>query len=53
MIIDHVNKKNKNEIIEVLIENVWIPAFATNLIIITKDGETKPVKEIRIRKLGE
>ena len=53
MINDLVNENNKNEMIEILIENIWIPAMATDLRIMNKEAELIKVKAIRVRKLEE
>ena len=52
MIIDHTNKADENKMIEVLVDNVWVPAMATALKIITTDLEVKTVKEIKVRDLN-
>lgn len=52
-IIDEVHKKNKEEIVEILIENMWIPAIGTDLRIMNKDCELIRVKAIRIRNIGK
>lgn len=49
--IDEVNENNKNELVEILIENIWIPAMATDLRIMNKEAELVKVKAIRVRKL--
>lgn len=51
MVIDQINEANKNEIIEILIENIWLPAMATDLRIMDKQAELIRVKAIRVRKL--
>ena len=51
MLKDEVNEKNKDEIIEILIENMWIPAMATDLRIMNKDNDLVRVEAIRVRKL--
>ena len=51
MVKDHENKKDKNKIIEVFVDGVWVPAMATELRIINRDLEVKKVEEIRVRKL--
>lgn len=52
MIEDEVRIKSKGkQIIEILIDNVWIPALATDLRIMNKDCELVRVKAMRVRKL--
>ena len=51
MIKDQVNEKNNKEIVEILVDNIWIPAMTTDLRIMNKDCELVKVKEIRVRKL--
>jgi hypothetical protein len=54
MIIDEVSTiSNGKEIVEILIENIWIPAMATDLRIMNKETELVKVKAIRVRKLEE
>lgn len=50
--IDEVNKKNPNEIIEILIDNMWLPALATDLRILDKETNLRRVEAIRLRKLN-
>ena len=52
MIKDEVNENNENEIVEILIENIWIPAMAVDLRTMSNDRELTKVKAIRIRKLN-
>lgn len=52
MIRDEVNEKSKGkEIIEILVENIWIPVMATDLRIMNRDFDLVRVKAIRVRKL--
>jgi len=51
MIKDEESEKDPNKMIEILVDNIWIPAMATDLRIFTKDDELKRVKAIRVRDL--
>ena len=51
MVKDLVYEKSKGEeVIEILVDNIWIPAMATDLRIMNKDADLVKVKEIRVRK---
>jgi hypothetical protein len=52
MIQDEVANKSKHKkIIEILVDNVWIPAMATDLRIMNRDTNLVRVEAIRVRKL--
>ena len=51
MIQDEAHQANPNEVIEILIDNMWIPAMATDLRIMNKEADLVKVKAIRVRKL--
>ena len=51
MITDEVNQADENEMIEILVDNMWIPAMATDLRIMNKEADLVEVKAIRVRKL--
>lgn len=52
MIKDQVNEESKgSKIVEILIDNIWIPVMATDLRIMNKEAELVKVKEIRVRNL--
>lgn len=52
MIKDELNTKTKGEkIIEILIDNLWMPAMATDLRIMNKNRDLVKVKAIRVRDL--
>jgi hypothetical protein len=52
MIIDEVLKQSKTrKIIEILIDNSWIPACVTDLRIMNNDRELVRVKALRVRKI--
>ena len=51
---DLVYKKSKGkEVVELLIDNVWVPAMATDLRIINKLNDLVRVEEIRVRTLHD
>lgn len=52
MTIDEVYKKDKNKMVEILIDNMWIPAIGTDLRIFNRDDELIRVKAVRVRNLG-
>ena len=51
MVTDEVNKANKDEIVEILVSNMWMPAMATDLRIMNRDTDFVRVEAIRVRKL--
>lgn len=57
MVIDQEYKQSKSKrCIEVLVEDgkikVWVPIIATNLFIISSNGEVRKIKEVHVRKLS-
>lgn len=51
MIKDLVYEKSEGEeVIEIFVDNIWIPAMATDLRIMNKEAELVKVTELRIRK---
>jgi hypothetical protein len=46
------DESHQEQIIEILVDNMWMPAKATDLRIMTKDRALNKVEAIRVRNLG-
>ena len=54
MVKDEVAEKSKDkEIVEILVDNIWIPAMATDLRIMNRNDDLVRVKAIRTRTLND
>jgi hypothetical protein len=46
------DETHQEQIIEILVDNLWMPANATDLRIMTKDRALNKIEAIRVRHLG-
>jgi len=50
---DEVQEENPNKIIEVLVENMWLPAQVLDIRLVNRDFELKRIEAIRVRDLSK